>query len=225
MNQAHRFLLWAVLGCFVLIAGVFIWSQVYEAQTHFLAGTHPRIDAPKTASPTLPPLHPSDPSRGSKDTHAITIVEFADYDCLYCRLIQSELASAIQASKQPVRFIWRDLPIPNGRPDGLVAALAARCAGDQGKFWDLHDKLFQLTTLDLASIKNAAQTLSLEMGAFNSCITSGKYLSAIEQDVQDAKAHNINAAPTLFIGTDVISGYADANELTQVIHWASPSSP
>lgn len=221
MNRAHGFLLWSVIACFVIIAGVLIWSKIYDARTHFLAGTRPQIETPKAPNPTLPPLRPSDPTRGSKNPKALVIVEFADYDCLYCRLIQPELASAIQGSKYPVKLIWRDLPIPNGRPDGVIAALAARCAGDQGKFWDLHDRLFQLQVLDLNSIKGAAQAASLNMSTFNACVTSGKYLQTIQQDVEEEKTHNITGTPTLFIGKDAVSGYLTTAEISRLIDQAS----
>ena len=218
MNTQHRFLLWSLLTFFVLIAGVFIWNQIYTYQTHFLAGTRPPAEITPTTPTTLPPLRPSDPSLGSKNARALTIVEFADYDCLYCRLIQTELNTAIKNSSRPIKLVWRDLPIPNGRTYGLVSALAARCAGDQGKFWDMHDRLYQLPTLDLTSIKGLAQQLSLDVTAFTTCISTGKYIPAIEEDVGIAKDHGITAAPTLFIGTQTLSGFGDAKEILNLIH-------
>jgi len=222
----HRFLLWTLVGFLILIVGVVLWSNFYTGQTHFLAGTRPPTTGPSnTAQTTLPPIRATDPARGSKAPEALLVVEFADFSCPYCRLLEPELNKALAQSSRPIKFVWRDFPIPSARPDGIVAALAARCARDQGKFWQMHDELFKAQLLDLTSVKLIAQNLSLDPIAFSQCLTNGPHFAELEQDVVIAQQHSISGAPTIFIGSEVVSGYLNADEITNMIHRAPRVKP
>jgi protein-disulfide isomerase len=222
MTSERRIALGSLVGLFVVLTGVIIWASVHESQTHFLAGTKPDIAEPAPPEPKLPPVRPNDPARGSSDKAAVQIVEFADFTCLYCRLMEFDLEQTLTNTTIPVRLVWRDLPLQTEQREGLIAAVAARCAGEQNKFWPLHDALMKADRLDLPSIKTLAQGVGVEPVAFDQCVSAGKYLTAIQQDVALARANGITGAPTLFIGKTVLSGYTNAAELEAAIQHEAP---
>ncbi|MDO8617600.1 MAG: thioredoxin domain-containing protein [Candidatus Uhrbacteria bacterium] len=226
MNTQRHILLWTLVGFLILIVGVVVWSDFYTRQTHFLAGTRPATAKPSsTIKTTLPPIRATDPTRGSQVPEALLVVEFADFACPYCRLLEPELNKALAESSRPIKFVWRDFPIPSAKPDGIVAALAARCARDQGKFWQMHDELFKAQTFDLSSIKLIAQNLSLDPIAFNQCLTGGPHFAELEQDIVITQQHGVSGAPTLFIGSEVVSGYVNADEIMAMIRRAPKYKP
>ena len=162
-----------------------------------------------------PPLRDTDPARGSTDKEAITIVEFADFTCVYCRAVESEIIKVLNQNPE-VGHVWRDMPIASDTPDAMIASVAGRCAEDQGKFWDMHGLLLESQKINLEEVKKMAKSLKLNQTEFESCMASSKHVTDIQADIQIARDHNITSAPTLFIGDQVISGYAPASE----IRWA-----
>ncbi|HLC51347.1 MAG TPA: thioredoxin domain-containing protein [archaeon] len=155
-----------------------------------------------------------DPAIGSKDA-SIAIVEFSDFQCGYCRLawketIPSLLKNEIASGK--VKLVYRDFPIQNAHPSAVVAAVAAQCANEQGKFIEMHDKIFseqqkisdatQQFTIAFSEddVKKWTSEIGLDMGAFNSCLSSDKYITEIEKDLQDGVKAGVTGTPTFFIG-------------------------
>jgi protein-disulfide isomerase len=116
----------------------------------------------------------------------VTLIEYSDFTCGYCAKFFREtwprLASKYVATGK-VRFLYRDYPRdPNG--PGMMAALAARCAGEQGNYWDMHDRLFSgPVTFD--RIKAYAQAIGLNLAAFTTCLRDAPYRAAILQDKAD----------------------------------------
>ncbi len=155
-----------------------------------------------------------DPVIGSKDA-PIAIVEFSDFQCGYCRLAWKEtvpelLKNEIAAGK--VKLVYRDFPIQSAHPSAVMAAEAAQCANEQGKFIEMHDKIFseqqkisdstQQFTIAFSEddIKKWASEVGLDTSAFNSCLSSDKYLPEIEKDLQDGVNAGVTGTPTFFIG-------------------------
>ena len=223
MNNQRVFFLVLILLAFGAISLGFFWQEISTARSTFLAGTHPVTDSDTSSVPTLPPLRTSDPVRGNTSDKAVTIVEFADFSCLYCRLTEEEIIKTLNQSPIPVRLVWRDFPVVTEHPDGLLAAVAGRCATAQGKFWEMHDALFQLNQFDLTSLKNIATQLKLNPVTFGACLTSETPIAQIQNDITLARQHNINGAPTLFVGKQALSGSIKAEQLTAAIRQASSS--
>jgi protein-disulfide isomerase len=99
-----------------------------------------------------------------------------------------------------VKFIVRDFPL-DGHPDAMPAAMAARCAGDQGKFWPMHDALFAGPDKLLPkSLIDQAEALKLDVAAFRSCVDTGKHKPEIQSDVQTALSLQIMATPSFLVG-------------------------
>ena len=143
------------------------------------------------------------PALGMEDA-PITIVEFSDYQCPFCRkhflgAFATLKASYIDTGK--VRYFFRDFPLDSIHPYARKAAEAAHCAGDQGKFWDMHDVMFTnqgaLTSDDL---RDFARTMTLNLDSFNTCLGSGKYAKSVDMDVAAGSAAGVTGTPGFFIG-------------------------
>jgi len=138
-----------------------------------------------------------------KDEAPVTMVEFSDYQCSHCAKFHSETFQAIKKKyieSGKVRFISRDLPLVF-HPWAMVAAEASRCAGDQGKYWEMRDGLMRRSNdLSPAVIEQVGQAIPLDMGLYHACVESRKYYSAIRDEQQAALAAQIPATPGFVIG-------------------------
>jgi protein-disulfide isomerase len=134
----------------------------------------------------------------------VTMVEFTDYQCPFCRRFEAD--SFAQLKKDyidtgKVRFVSRDLPL-DFHPNAPAAAMAARCAGEQHKFWEMRDAMMLDTATDLGpdSILKYGQKTNLDMTAFRGCLSDKKYTSAIQKDTADAGTLGISGTPSFVIG-------------------------
>lgn len=220
-NRSHLWSAIALIGFFTLLIGLFVWSRFVERSTYLdPTDAMAEIARQEASLPTevkLPPLRSSDPSRGSTSTSALVVAEFADFNCLYCRLIEPEIRQAMQAFPTQARLVWRDLPLNAEQMDGLLPSVAARCAQDQGKFWEMHDALFATAKLDRRGVRAAAQNANLNMNGFDNCLSTSKHVEAIRAEVALARTSGISGSPTLFVGNQVVSGYIKAQELADLI--------
>ena len=164
---------------------------------------------PPAAKPTTPeppkivtvPLGDS-PSIG--DTSApLVLVEFTDFQCPYCKRAHDEVLAAVQkkfVAAGKLRMVSRSLPLPfhaNAEP----AALAALCAGDQGQFWPMRDRLFgNQAALSPQDFLLAAEALKLDAHAFSACLDEKKFTAQIARDKQDAATAGITGTPTFVLG-------------------------
>lgn len=187
--------------------------------TTYEAGTRPPQEIQKTNA-TLPPLRASDSVRGSTDPKAVTIVEFADYTCVYCRATEDELVQILNDNSN-VRHIWRDMPVTSDKPDAILASLAGRCAKEQNRFWEMHEQLMSISRITLETLRETARGLGLDTNAFSSCLASAQKLQEIQSDVQIARDHGLTSAPTFFIGNQVLTGYQTVADLRWAVLRAS----
>jgi protein-disulfide isomerase len=129
----------------------------------------------------------------------VTIVEWSDFQCPFCSRVTPTLAKIKESYGKDVRVVFRHQPLPF-HPNAKPAAEAAMAAHEQGKFWEMHDKLFaNQQSLDRASFEKYAQELKLDMGRFKAALDSHKFASKIEKDSQDGSAVGANGTPTFFI--------------------------
>ncbi len=135
-----------------------------------------------------------------RDDAPVTIVEFADYQCPFCRKFHVETFAELKKNyidTGKVRYISRDLPL-EFHPNAPSAALAARCAGEQNKFWELRELMVEnAADLNPDSILKYGEKTKLDMAAFRSCIAGLKYSAAIQKDIADAGAVGIRRNPQL----------------------------
>src|SRR5579863_1643631 len=133
----------------------------------------------------------------------VAIIEYADFECPYCgeydrKVFPQLLSDYIETGK--VKYFYRDLPLPM-HARALPAARAARCAGEQGKFWEMHDSLFaKQNALSAPALLDRAQTLGLDTAKFTECLSSEKYTADIRKNLSEARKMGIDGTPTFFLG-------------------------
>jgi protein-disulfide isomerase len=149
----------------------------------------------------------NDPALGPENA-PVTIIQFSDFQCPFSKRYFDETEQLIlSAYGDQVRYVFRDFPLTSIHPQAEKAAEAARCAFDQGKFWEYHDMLFQNQgALDVDSLKSYAAALGLDQTAFNLCLNSGKYAEEVEKDIEDARSYGVTGSPTLFINGRKVVG-------------------
>jgi protein-disulfide isomerase len=146
----------------------------------------------------------NDPSTGKSDAKVVVRV-FGDFECSACRTAESGFAYALQKYGDRVKFIWDDMPLENLHPSALLAANAARCAEEQGKFWEMHDKLYGQQPY-WASAPNVqdlfigyAGDLGMDAKNFTACLEDQRYNDKVTADFQEGTANNVDATPTFFV--------------------------
>ena len=148
----------------------------------------------------------------------ITIVEFSDYECPFCRRWHAEVYRPLLAAYPgKIRLVYRNLPLTSIHPDALAAAEAAMCAGEQDVYWKYHDKLFGSESLGNSVYLQYAQDLGLNMSTFEACLNNHKYQKAIETDSDFAINLGISSTPTFFINGLAIVGAQPLDVFKQVI--------
>lgn len=159
-----------------------------------------------------------DPKRLRGNPNApITIVEFSDYQCPYCRQAEPTVKTLLAKYGDKVRLSYRDFPLTSLHPQAMIAAEASRCAEEQGKFWEYHDQLFTAQALDKNALVDYARNLKLDTSQFESCLNSEKYKSEIEADEQAGRSVGVNGTPGFFVNGISISGAKPETEFASVI--------
>jgi protein-disulfide isomerase len=136
----------------------------------------------------------------------VTIVEFSDFQCPYCRGVQPALKQVIRDYGDHVRLVFKHLPLTDIHPRAMPAALAAFCAGEQEAFWQYHDALFASDDLSPEWLGKTAARLGLNPPRFESCLGSEKARSAVLGDAQEARRLGINGTPAFVINGKPVSG-------------------
>jgi protein-disulfide isomerase len=158
----------------------------------------------------------SDPHRG--DARApVTIVEFSDYQCPFCARVTPTMAKIMEAYEGRVRRVFKDFPLPS-HPQAPKAAEAAHCAGEQGKYWEFHARLFaNQGALQVPQLKETATGLRLDRAAFDQCLDSGKYEARVREGIAQGEKLGVNSTPTVFINGRPLIGAQPFDQFKQVI--------
>lgn len=144
----------------------------------------------------------SSPSKGSTKP-IMTIVEFADFNCPYCLSAYDDLKLFVNENKNDVKLIYRYFPIS----EDLSPELSATCANEQGKFWEMHDKLFEnQRILSESAFMRFAKEIGLNIDKFETCYSSKKYESTIYSDVNIGLKAGVNGTPTFFVNGYIFQG-------------------
>lgn len=168
-----------------------------------------RMLSQRSAQPRAPTARPvrasvgDAPSLGRADA-PVTIVEFSDYQCPFCqRFYNTTLAALkkdyIDAGK--VRYVFRDYPLEQLHSHARKAAEAAHCAGEQGKYWQMHDALFQNQgALELPQLAERARSLGLDGATFDTCLASGRNAARVDRGLAEGAAAGVEGTPGFVIG-------------------------
>lgn len=143
-----------------------------------------------------------DPFKGEPDAK-LMLVEYSDYQCPYCRRhfmsTMPQLERAYVAIGK-VKYVFRDFPLESIHPYAAKAAEAAQCAGEQGNYWKMHDRLFENAgDLAPAQLPGHAAAIGLDVAAFTNCLENGRYAEGVSQDVADGGAAGVTGTPTFFL--------------------------
>jgi len=137
----------------------------------------------------------------------VTIVKFEDFQCPFCKQVQPTFNELLSRYDGKVRLVHKDLPLESLHPQARQAAEAARCAYEQGKFWEYHDKLYanspKASTDDL---KSYAKEVVLNGDSFDRCFVSRRYKAVVQQDLNEGARLGLSGTPTFFINGREISG-------------------
>jgi len=146
------------------------------------------------------------PTLGPNDA-PVTLVEFSDFQCPYCRMAAPTLKQVAQKFGDKVQIVYRQYPIPSLHPFALKAAEASLCANEQGKFWDLHDAMFaDQTKLGVSDLKQTARRIGVDGKKFDGCLDSGRYVEQVQNDLREGNVVGVNGTPTMFINGTLVDG-------------------
>ncbi|MGV8176234.1 MAG: DsbA family protein [Candidatus Bilamarchaeaceae archaeon] len=145
---------------------------------------------------------------GSSDAK-VTLVEFSDFGCSFCSRFHSQTLPQIReqyVKTGKVRFVYMHFPLAM-HADAQKAAEAAECAGEQGKFWEMHDWLYQNQgNLGVRSLKSEAAALGLDTAKFDSCLDSGKYEAKVKGQMAEGQEHGVRGTPSFFVNGRMLAG-------------------
>jgi protein-disulfide isomerase len=142
------------------------------------------------------------PFKGNKDAKII-LVEFSDYQCPFCSRHFRETLPEIEKeylTTGKLKYIFWDFPLQSIHRDALKAHEAAYCAGEQGKYWEMHDRLFvNQDALAVPDLAKHAIAVDLDLARFQSCLNSEKHAARIRVAIADAQKIGVTATPTFFV--------------------------
>jgi protein-disulfide isomerase len=157
------------------------------------------------------------PSIGAENS-LVTLVKFEDFQCPYCKSVQPVFAELLKRYSGKLRIVHKDLPLEAIHPQARQAAEAARCAGDQGKFWQYHDRVYAgspRATVD--DLKAYARDVRLDEASFGSCFSGGKFKAAVALNFNEAAGLGLTGTPAFFINGRELIGAQPLEAFTAII--------
>jgi protein-disulfide isomerase len=134
----------------------------------------------------------------------VVLVEFSDYQCPFClrhfKTVMPKLKKDFVETGK-LKYVLREFPIESIHPKAFKASEAALCAGDQGQYWGMHDRIFEdQRRVELDDLVAHGEDVGLDMGAFRDCLDGGKYAQKVRDDIQEGAKAGIRGTPSFFIG-------------------------
>jgi len=155
----------------------------------------------------------------------VTLVEFTDYQCPFCKRHTTQVLPEIiknYVDTGKVKYILREFPLISLHPNAPKSSMAALCANDQGKYWEMHDKIFENPKKYAPSdFKAYAESLALDVAVFENCMTGNKYSKRVDDDISAGLKLGVSGTPSFFFGR---SDSGDANKIraTKFLRGAQP---
>jgi len=157
------------------------------------------------------------PSRGPASA-PVTVVEFSDFHCPFCRSVQPTLDTLLEKYPDQVRLEYRHLPLDQIHPHARRAAEASWCADEQGKFWAFHDRLYASgPDASDATLARLAREAGLDRPAFQACLESGRAKEPVQQDVEEAARHGLTGTPGFLVNGRLLSGSLPLDAFVEVV--------
>lgn len=157
-----------------------------------------------------------DPVRGAASA-PVTIIEFSDYQCPFCARVNPTLEQVRKTYGDKVKIIFKDFPLPN-HPQAPKAAEAGHCAGEQGKYWEMHDHMFaNQRALNVPELKQYAASLGMDAAKFNQCLDTGKHAGLVASGTEQGERMGVNSTPTLYVNGRPLIGAQPFDAFKQII--------
>ncbi len=153
----------------------------------------------------VPKISGADAQKGPSGA-PITIIEISEFQCPYCSKAKETVDELMKIYPDEIRLVFKHLPL-DFHKNAQKAAEAFECAGEQGKYWEMYDKLFNSReNLEIANLKKYAKELNLQTSQFDSCLNSGKYDEKIKNDIKEMQEFGISGTPGFFVNKQFIGG-------------------
>jgi protein-disulfide isomerase len=172
-----------------------------------------------------PPVSAQDHVAGPDDA-PVTLVEYGDYECPYCGMAYPVVKKARRELGSQMRFVYRHFPLAEAHPHARIAAQAAEAAGAQGKFWEMHDTLFEhQQALDVEDLIGYAKSLGLDVVRFARDLESGTYAKRVRDDFRSGVRSGVNGTPSFFVnGVRYDGSWANEKGFIQALQEAAQQS-
>jgi protein-disulfide isomerase len=157
------------------------------------------------------------PFRGPANS-PVTIVEFSDFECPFCKRAHPTLMQLLEKYAGKVRLVYHDFPLESIHPQARRAAEAARCANDQGKFWEYSDILFsESPNLGPEDLKRYAAQVGIDVKKFEDCVSAGVHKTTVQKDLDEGNRLGITGTPAFFINGRPLTGAQPAEAFARII--------
>lgn len=168
----------------------------------------------------VPEINTTDPIYGNPEA-TVSVIGFVDIECPACTDLDELIRDRVDNSNGTLRFIWKDFPIPRIHKNSQDAAEAARCAQQQGKFWEYTQDLFvNQASLGEAVYVQAAEEENLDLAEFVACRAGDETLSLIQRDYLTGRSFQVEETPTLYVGGRRLKGVVTEQELDAALDQA-----
>ena len=198
---------------FIPLGGFVLWvfgNNVFPKPENVEANA---VEAKTTPALDFPLISFVDPTKGSRDP-SVTIIEYGDYSCPYCRQVEDDI-NRLLSEREDVRFVWKDLP-SELHVGSDIAAEAAHCAKDQGRFWEYRAILFgQSDLFNHTSLTLSANEIGLDLDRFGACLSGREKRHLVEKSITEAEALGIDGIPYFFINGKRYSGQMSYEQLLE----------
>jgi protein-disulfide isomerase len=159
-----------------------------------------------SAGQLTPPVGAQDHAIGADDA-PVTLVEYGDYECPYCGMAHPVVKEVQRVLGNQLRFVFRNFPLAEAHPHARFAAQAAEAAGTQGRFWEMHDMLFEnQAALEPADVGGYAKSIGLDVGRFEQELEAGTYAKKVRDDFRSGARSGVNGTPTFFVNGERYDG-------------------
>jgi protein-disulfide isomerase len=159
-----------------------------------------------SAGRLTPPVSARDHVAGPDDA-PVTLVEYGDYECPHCGRAHPIVKAVQRQLGDQLRFVFRNFPLAEAHPHALVAAQAAESAGAQGRFWEMHDMIFEhQDALELQDLVGYAELLGLDVERFERDLETGTYAKKVRDDFRSGVRSGVNGTPTFFLNGERYDG-------------------
>jgi protein-disulfide isomerase len=172
-----------------------------------------------------PPVNATDHAAGPENA-PVTLVEYGDYECQYCGMAHLIVKRAQHALGNQIRFVFRNFPLAEAHPHARLAAQAAEGAAAHGRFWEMHDALFEhQDALEPADILGYARSIGLDAEQLAGELQSGVYAKKVRDDFRSGVRSGVNGTPTFFInGTRYEGSWANEEAFINALRLGQPAS-